>query len=359
MNEKSKKIFIIVLFVLLLLPMTCILGIKERTHIYGAETITSLPSLQNTSFKKREFQTQFESWWNSHFGFRKFMLKMKNTIYDFANFRVIHAGYYENIIEGENRYLFGKYIFQSVYKNCFKVPYDKLQKLKDFNNKAKRKGIRVYLVFAPSKALTYYDYLPLRYKYFLGKNCHVYENMSYEISKLGIPVYNSQPLMEKLRDESKIQPFPIGGIHWNLYGGGMAVKESFKQFGIGNIKFVGIEESRHPYLADQDLTELQNMFFRKRNDRRFYKSVLKGNFKLSGTTYVIGDSYSNQYFIPLVDAGIAKAGTIIHYENQPLNTDDVNRIKSDAKRIIFVYTDDIVDPNHQFWKKIDALLENM
>ena len=359
MKDRYKKIFVITLFVLLFLPMTCIFGVKERTHIYGAETITPLTGILDKSFEKREFQSQFESWWNSHFAFRKFMLKVKNTIYDFANFRVIHAGYYENIIEGKNRYLFGKYIFQSVYKNCLPVPYDKLQKLKDFNNKAKRKGINVYFVFAPSKALTYYDYLPQRYKYFLGRNCNIYENLTEEITKIGIKIYNSQPLIENLRDNGVVQPFPIGGVHWSYYGAGMAVKESFKQFGFGDIKVIRIEENKHPYFTEQDLTRLQNLFFRKRNDHKFYKPILKGDFKLSGVTYIIGDSYSNEYVNMLLSTDITKYGTIIHHENQPLTEDDVNKIKSTAKRIIFVYTDDIIDPNHQFWKKIDVLLENM
>ena len=178
MDKRYKKIFVIILFVLLLLPLTHIFGIKEKTHIYGSETITHLTGIKDKSFKNHDFQTQFESWWNSNFAFRKFMLKLKNTLYDFANLRIIHAGYYENIIEGKDRYLFGKYIFQSVYKNCSDINEESFDKLNLFYKKAKKNGVKVYFVLAPSKALTYYDFLPERYKYFLGKNCHIYERFT-------------------------------------------------------------------------------------------------------------------------------------------------------------------------------------
>ena len=123
---------------MLFLPMTYIFGVKDNIFVYGSESIAELPSMQEKSFTKHKFQPEFENWWNTHFAFRNFMLKAKNQIYDWANFGVIHKGYFDNIIEGKNRYLFGKYLFKSVYKNC--LPNPDFAKLETLNKYTKRHG---------------------------------------------------------------------------------------------------------------------------------------------------------------------------------------------------------------------------
>lgn len=351
MANGYKKFFVLTLFCLLFLPMTYMVGVKDTSIIYGSESVSELPSIQDKSFAERKFQPEFERWWNTHFAFRKFMLKSKNQIYDWANFGLIHKGYFDNIIEGKHRYLFGKYLFKSVSKNCLPTPnFEKLEKLQNY---AQRHGIKIYFVLAPSKALTYYDYLPMRYKYFLGK-CPVHEQLASGIKDLGIPVYNSQPLMEKLREEGEYQPFPIGGIHWNYYGAGKTLQESAKYFKWAPVKWLGVESSPTPYFAEQDLTKLQNLFFTKRNDKTFYKPTMLATHRWYDKTIVIGDSYSNEYNYMLCNSGFSDNGMVAHYGNKPLNDTDIQNILS-AKRIIFVYTDDIIDSNHQFWKKLDAL----
>lgn len=349
-----KKAFVVCFVALLFVPSLYILGIKDKTELYGVEEIGKVQNFEWKTFETKTFQNNFENYWNTHFGFRKFMLKTKNTLYDWLNFRYIHKGYFEAIIEGKNRYLFGNYLFKSVYKYCFPVP--NMEKLSLFNEYAKKHGIEVYFVLAPSKALTYYEYLPERYKYFLGKDCHIYQNLTDKITELKVPVYNSQPLIEKIHRNSGPEPFPIGGIHWNLYGAGMVLKDSFKSFGLGELNVKRIDARKHPYYSEQDLTKLQNVFFTKHNDKVFYRPVIEADFKLDGITVVVGDSYSNEYYLSLKNAKVVKDGHLLHYGNEPLNDERAAKILQ-SNRVIFVYTDDIIDYNHQFYKKIDFLVE--
>lgn len=351
-----KKLFVVIIIALLFIPSLYIFGLKDKTETYGVENITDLPSLQNSSFSQKVFQSQFEQYWNTHFGLRNFMLKSKNTLYDWLNFRLMHKGYFEAIIEGKDRYLFGNYLFKSVLKSCWPIP--SFAKLQQFYQRAQERGIQVYFVLAPSKALTYYEYLPERYKYFLGRNCHTNEQIATALRNIGIPTFDSQPLFEQLHAKKDIEPFPIGGIHWNLYGVGMALKESAEAFGWGKINISDIETSDHAYLTEQDLTRLQNLFFTKHNDKLFYRPIMQADFKLSGSTIIIGDSYSNEYKLSVINAGITENGTLFHYENKPLTHDDIMNILQ-SKQIIFVYTDEIIDPNHQFYKKLDELLKEI
>lgn len=353
MKNGYKTVFIVVVLLALCMPLTYIFGMKDKTTVFGAEETTELPSLQEQSFRKKKFQSLFEAWWTSHFALRKKMLKTKNQIYDWANLCVIHKGYSERIIEGKHRYLFGKYLlFSSVSQNYPLIPsFEKLAKLQKF---AKNHNIDIYFVLAPNKALTYYDYLPARYRYFLRK-CSVYNRLEAAISQLGIPAYNAQTLAEKLRSDGEIEPFPIGGIHWNMYGAGMAVKESAKYFKWGEVDLTDIKKSEHPYLTEQDLTNLQNLFFKKQNDKFYYNPILKSNFRWKDKTVIIGDSYSNEYTYSLICSGMSENGMVIHYENRPLIDTDKDNVLS-AKRIIFVYTDDIINPTHQFHKKLDVII---
>ncbi|MBR2136827.1 MAG: hypothetical protein IJ852_02560 [Alphaproteobacteria bacterium] len=310
-----KKMFIIGVIFLLVLPLLYLFGLKDKTVTYGVESIGELPSLQTSSFSQKTFQSDFEKYWNTHFGMRNFMLKTKNTLYDWINFRRMHKGYFEAIIEGKNRYLFGNYLFKSVLKNCWNLP--SLEKLQQVHERAQQRGIEIYFVLAPSKALTYYEYLPERYKYFLGTNCHTNEILAKAIRQIGIPVYDSQPMVERLHAKKEIEPFPIGGIHWNLYGAGMAVKESAETFQWGNIHIDRIETNNQAYSSEQDLTRLQNIFFTKHNDKIFYKPIFHSDFKLSGSTVIIGDSYSNEYTLSFQNAGISEENALIHYANEP------------------------------------------
>lgn len=359
MNASShiyKKVFVGALVICLCLPSLYFLGLKEKTFSYGSETITELPSLQTSSFKKRKFQGEFEQWWNSHFAFRKRMLKTKNQLYDWLNFGLIHAGYSENIIEGAHQCLFGKYLFASVAKPCPNIPaFDRLEQ---FYRQAKAKGIAVYFILAPSKALTYYDYLPARYKYFLSNQCPVNEQLAQAISALGIRVYDAQPLIERLRATHTIEPFPMGGIHWNFWGAGNVLKDSAQHFKWGRIDITDVEKSDTPYFTEQDLTLLQNLLRKRKIDKVFYKPMLKPYFKWKGRTVIMGDSYSNEYVKMLLEAGIVHQEQLAHYENTPLTDEDATHIWS-TKRIILIYSDAIVDPNHQFYQKIDKLLTTL
>lgn len=349
-----KKFFVYFVLTLLVLPLGYLLGIKDNTTVvYGFEKPTELPSLQNLSYTDGQFQKQFESWWQQKFLGRKIDLKLKNQLYDWANFGKIHSGFDNNIVEGKHNYLFGKYFFYALSKQCPQIP--DFSKLAQFVEIAKQKNIELYFILAPSKALVYKDYLPKRWTFFLGDDCHINDKIAEQLQKLDIKVYNAQPLAEQLRQENSYQPFPRTGIHWNAYGAGKTFVEAMKSFNFGNVKITSIEERDTPYFAEQDLYKLKNVFNRRLNDI-YYKPILNADFQLVGRTAIIGNSFSNEFKILYLESKIQNAEDVIFYENQPLTKEDVHKIYQ-SKRIFFVYNVEIAQPYNGLDTKLNILVE--
>ncbi len=358
MNNTYQKVFVGVVFTLLCVPLTYLIGISETTQIYGTEKITEIPSIHEKSFANKQYQPLFESWWNSHFGFRKTMLKTKNQIYDIANLGVIHSGYSNAVIQGKNNYLFEKHYFNSFSKQCLPVPKE-LEKLKELKKVLKKKNIDLYVILAPNKAVTYPDLMPYRYKYFLGEDCGYYDKLEHKIHELGVPVFNAQKLISDIRKNEKYQPFSITGTHWNYYSAGRTVQESAKQFRWANVQIREVRGSDDPYSTELDIARLLNRWFLYNPEQTFYKPIFEKSVPLQGETTIIGNSFSAEYKHMFVDAGL-QDGKLYWFGNNPLAVTDIPNILK-SKRIILIYTDTAMmhELNGQFYKKLNFLLDNI
>lgn len=351
-----KKVFVLILFCMLWMPLTYVFNIKDTTVINGSETITDMPSLQKKSFQKKEYQPLFEAWWNSHFGFRKFMLKTKNQIYDWANFGKFHSGYNNNIIQGKQNYLFEKGYFMSFANKCLEVP-SQVDNLKKLNDLLKTEKIELFVILAPNKVVTYPEYIPSIYK-FLGKDCNYYGVIEKHLSDMGIKVFNSQSLITNIHSNEQYQPFSTTGTHWNFYGAGRTFQEVAKYFGWGDIKIKEILESDTPYLTEKDIAQLLNLWVPYNPKQKFYKPVFEKTNALNGKTVIIGNSFSNELATVSLETNLFSKG-LVHFENQPLVYQNIKDIQN-AKRVILVYTDiAFMNSNDQLYQKIDFLLHNI
>ncbi len=358
MNNKYQKIFVGVVFTLLCVPLTYVIGIQETTRTYGDEQITEMPGIQEKSFAKKQYQPLFESWWNSHFAFRKTMLKTKNTIYDLANFGKIHSATHGEIVQGKDDWLFQSTYFRSFTKTCMSIPSE-FEKLKELKDVLKKKNIDLYVVLAPNKVVTYPDLMPARYKYFLGDDCGYYDKLEQKIHEFGIPVFNAQKLASDIRKNEKYQPFSPTGTHWNYYGAGRTVQESAKQFGWANLKIRDIQDKDIPYITERDIANLLNRWYGYEPEQTFYKPIFEKSVPLPGITTIIGNSFSNEYKNMFVEAGLSD-GKLYHFANKPLVVNDIPNILK-SKRVILIYTDGAMthELNGQIYKKLNFLLDNI
>jgi hypothetical protein len=354
MNNGYKKDFILIVLIVLCFPLIRLLGIKGDINIYGKENITQCPNIYEHSFKEKRFQQLFEQYWNSNFAFRRIMLKAKNQLYDWMNFGYMHSA---DVIEGKNEYLFEKGYFDSFAKNCKNIP-TRIQKIRELNVALRKNNIELFFVLAPNKAVTYFDFIPKRYKYYLGKGCNWYNQIEEILQKFGINVFNAQKLASYILENEDYPPFSITGTHWNHYAAARTVQESAKKFNWGEVEIESISESNSPYTTERDLEGLLNLLIKPNPKSKFYKPVFYTKYLLKGNTTIIGNSFSNEFVINFRDSRLLN-GIIYHFENAPLIDSDIKKILN-SKRIILVYTDiDVINDTSQLYKKIDFILNSL
>ena len=355
MTRKHHLFFIIIVICLLSLPIGYFCGLQETTKIHGVEIITELPSLQTSSFSNKIFQNQFENYWSSHFLFRKAALKAKNQLYDWFNFNQIHSGYNGLIIEGKDDYLFEKMYFDALRSPCLPVPTE-LEKLAELKQRFNQKGIELYFILAPNKAVTYSEKLPNRYRFFLNDTCRYDKLLTKTIAATGIPVYNAQKLMHHIKNNEKMPVFPKTGTHWNLYAAGRTLQETAELFKWPTVELTQLEQSKKPYFVDEDLAQLLNLYDRFESREIYIKPVLKASHKLNGTTTLIGNSFLHEYRYVLIESQISSTSLLPYYENPPLTPENIEAIWQ-SKRVVLIYTDiALIQKNDQFYQKLETLL---
>ncbi|MDO4161757.1 MAG: hypothetical protein Q4D80_01970 [Pseudomonadota bacterium] len=353
--KKSHYLFVGIVLCFLVAPLGYILGIKAHTPIYGVENIVELPSLQNQSFLSKEFQKNFEEWWQSHYMLRTIFLKTKNQLYDIFNLGKIHSGFNETVIEGSDNYLYSRGYFLSYRHTCTAIPpeFNKIKELKDI---ADKKNISVYFVLAANKAVIYPQYIPSRYRFFYDNNCDYYNQIEQKLKEMGINVYNSQKLLSSIAENETYQPYNKTGTHWNYYGAGRVFQASAEMFNFGKIELRDIETRSQKYGTERDIADLLNLWIPYYPRQSFYRPVWQSEAFVKGKTAIIGNSFSNEYKINAEYSGIFE--NLSHYENLPLSDKDCHNILN-TDRIIFVYTDRaFLQANHQFYQKIDRLIKN-
>jgi len=355
MIKVHQKFLITIVFCLLIVPIGYLLGFKDNTHIAGVENKYTLPSLQEKEWLNRSFQKSFENWWNGNFGYRKFMLKIKNTIYDTMNLNRFHAGASGDIIQGYNNFLFSKVYFSLCSKKCPPIPAS-LERISELHNKLKTVGIDIFFIIAPSKVETYYQYTPAWIRPFLSNGCNIYKKISDTLERSNISAYNSQILMNSIK-EKDMYPFNNGGTHWNHYGAAKTLIESFKKFNLGDIKITHINNQDKPISTERDLSRLLNTYYKYSNkNETFMQPKLHSSDITDKKITLIGDSFSQEYVINLKK--VYKNHDILHFENKPISNHDFAKIIKHTDIIILMYTaPNIIRSNKNLYTRIDLLLE--
>lgn len=349
------RLFVFGVVCLLALPMGYLFGVQESTVLFGRDPLTNLPSMHKQSFTDKSFQKQFENWWTSHFLFRRLALKTKNQFYDWANLGRIHSGYNQNVVQGKNDYLFERGYFASFRLSCRSLPEEGFNKLERLNKALREKGIDLYVVLAPNKAVTYQEYVPARYKYFLGEDCGYSTQITKNLEQRGINVFNGQAIMADLR-RGEYQPFSKTGTHWNLYGAGQVFTNAFKTFGLSDVKITKIQTSKKPYITEKDIANLLNRLDLYETDEKYPRPLFESSKTLSDKTGLIGNSFSNEFKQSMLNAKVVSSKNLVYEGNPPLTPEKTRQLLQ-SKRIFMVYTDvPFMNINDQMFKKIDMLL---
>ena len=340
MKNGHQKLFVAVVIAFLALPLGHIFGLKATTHLAGVDPQTDLPSLQKQKFRTREFQKEFEKWWQSHYAFRKICLKTKNHLYDLVNFGSFHSGYNYTLIEGNGEHLYERRNIDTIYNGNCSVDHTRIiQKLKDIKRYARQKNIPLLFVLGPNKARLNEDDVPYRFKYFSPRRCNHIKEWKKALTKIDFPFFDAENFFEKNSEKEEIEPYSQTGTHLNKYGAARLAQKLAEKLGLPEIEIKEANIIDDETFGERDIANLINTWKKYKKKEKFLevKVELKNNQKPPHLNIVlIGDSYAGPPYHYFVFSGLIPGNEKLVSANRELTEDDANWYWNNADIILFV-----------------------
>lgn len=333
MNKQVKiKIIIFIFFsIVFCIPILQILtGGHYAPQLDGFMIHATKPKLTFTSWRKTEFQAQYESWFNEEFSFRNYFVRLYDQLY-FSAFRIPKA---KDVIVGKHQYIYEQAYINEYFGLSFigDSAIDREMKIaKILSDTLAKRRIKLMIVFAPGKATFFPEFLPVKYKNFTRKRtnyqCFIEKCIQYHINYLD---FNSCFL--KLKNKTKYPIYSNVGIHWTQYGAMLALDSLLKYIdNLMNIKLTkmvitGYDVRSKAQFTDDDLAVGMNLIFEIPHPDFAYPKIdfIEDNNTVKPTVLVIGDSYywnmfatglSGRFF---KETGFWYYNTDANYYNKPV-----------------------------------------
>lgn len=262
-SHNLKKLLLIIILGVMFLPM-CQYNLEyfELEPLKGDVSYPERPHLKNDSWWNGGFQEMQNEYLNSFFGFRELAVRLNHQLY-FSLFKKPKA---KSVVIGKKNYLFEQ-SYIDAYLGTDYVGDDSiantLTRLSFINDTLEKLGKKLMIVFAPSKASFFPEYLPNNIKSPSEKTNYKVLSSNAKAKHLNIIDFNSWFISQK--NKSKYPLFPQHGIHWSTYGTALAMDslikkmENLKNIDIPSITFkdVHVED---PKGIDVDIADGLNLW---------------------------------------------------------------------------------------------------
>lgn len=270
----------------------------------GSQQKTPFPHWSPENFLAGKFQKLFETWLNETLPFRANMVRMFNQIYyDLFSKSYINNG---NLVIGKNGQLNSiSYInkYYNIKNEHFSRPefvqwIDELQELSAFFSHRHQNFI--YLI-TPSKAAYFPEYIPAQFSKASQPVRPDYTLITQLIKNTTISHVDTSKILLDAKNQSPVDLFPRGGIHWNMLGAALATK--YLLIEINKNSPIHLEDLQFQYTVDRkprgtdiDLITLANLWNPDTNYPVPHVKIKKLNDKLikKPTIVLIGGSFIHQ-----------------------------------------------------------------
>lgn len=188
----------------------------ERT-LKGAFVLSHSDSLTKKNWFSGRFQQSYTAAFNDAMGFRTTLIRLYNQ----ANFTLFNQSSGGGIVAGKYGYLYeDAYINTYIGKDKMKHGdlRDKIRYVHQLQNYLENKGIHFILVFAPSKARIFPEYIPSRY--LSQKKGPTNYDEYIQIIRQEYPDLHFIDVIAYFSQLKKTAAFPLyskGGTHWTNY----------------------------------------------------------------------------------------------------------------------------------------------
>lgn len=299
MNRRSKIIVFVLFFALLWLPL-----IQRQTKWFREKELGGVynkpvkPDFNFDTLLANKFQPDFEKYEDWNFGFRTFLIKIKNSI----NYLLFDELSVKDNIIGKDGLIFKISSIEQTLGMLYgeeKMYQETISKIKFMKDGIEHRGGHFLCIITPTKEKVLQDMLPSYYhdKYRLPNE---YNTFIEGFKKSDIKFIDFFPYFKKLRDTCKYGVYPKSGFHWSMYSSSYAqdslvsyleheMHRSFPKY-----RRTGFEISDTARESDNDFEPPLNLFFNLGQDQYVYPKyeMVKGtenNYK--PRVLIIGDSY--------------------------------------------------------------------
>ncbi|MDD4494332.1 MAG: hypothetical protein PHV32_08305 [Eubacteriales bacterium] len=224
-NKALKVLFVVLTFVMLLLPLISMpLGLNAS----GAEkrTLSEMPKLVDDGKINTDFTGQFDTFFSENFGLRSNMI----TAYSALAYHLTGDSVNDKVIAGKDGWLFYyETIDDYVGKNTLsdsdiRSLYKILQMQKEF---LEEKGISFIFIVAPNKNSIYPEFMPERYV--KSESESSLEKLNKYLSQKDVAYVDLQEHLTLGRSAEQL--YHKKDTHWNNYGAMLACSAIFDKVG--------------------------------------------------------------------------------------------------------------------------------
>jgi hypothetical protein len=234
------------------------------TPLKGAVVVAEGKPLTLEHWFDASFQTAMEQRLNDVFGFRPWMVRIKNQM-DYSLFRQAHA---QGVIIGKDGYLYeSKYIYSYLGMDFWGEDSIRIRmnRLKRIQTELEKQGKTVLLVFAPGKGSYYPEFIPDSFP--SQKHPTHYESYLKYAQQLKINHIDFNHYFLQLKKKTKYILYPKYGIHWSHYAmclaGDSIIRkiESLRKEQYNHFFWKSVKISKKPQDTDRDIEEGMNLMF--------------------------------------------------------------------------------------------------
>ena len=312
------KILFSLFFLVIAIPVVIYkFDIADRFKLEGAYTTIAKPEFTFGKYFNEKFQSEYDKYWNSEFGFRGFFVRLHNQLL----FSVFNKSMVYGVEVGKDNYLYETQYIDAFYgKDFIGEPSidDRCNKLKIISDSLSKHGCEVLVVLTPGKGSFYPEYISDYHKH--SGNPTNYETYVNYFKKYGIDFVDYNSWLISLKQTSKYPLFPKTGIHWSYYGMTLVADSLIKYIekklnkDIPEMIIDSIEVKKECENTDDDIENAMNLHFPIKKPLMAYSRFhFNSENKFKPRTLVISDSFYWSFYDSGISNGIFRNNRFMYY----------------------------------------------
>lgn len=294
MNIRFKNILFTIVIIGLFAPLIQQTFNIPQPGLKGSYLPTEKPVLSWGSWFDGSWQQQYSDYYETTFGFRPWLIKIKNHI-EFNLFRKVHSG----MILGKEDYLFERAYIDS-YLGKDRIPFDsakfQVEKLAYIEKHLLQKNTLLLAILAPGKGSFCAQYIPDNL-HPENRNISNYYQYRLLLERTGLPFVDFNNWFLAIKDTSTRLLYTKFGVHWSAYSTHYVTDSLIRKMQSLTGNYWGYyssnneKQSKTPKEGDDDLMEILNTMGTRSGDTYSYIDI---KFHPKGKlpkVLIIGDSY--------------------------------------------------------------------